>query len=645
MIAASNSRILGGAVLTAVLFAGAAYGNTITVNSTADVVADDGQCTLREAITAANTNTASGATAGECAAGSAGLDTIAFAISGTGVHTITPLSLLPAILEPVIIDGYSQSGASANTNPVGMGLNTVIAIEIAGGNAFLSVLSGGAGSTIKGLNIHGNSGGIVLNSGSSGSMIQGCFIGTNPAGTAAGSGNTNGVVIGSASNLIGGTTPAARNLISGNATSGIAFGFLTGENSNVIQGNLIGTNAAGNAAIANAGAGIFLDTPGSTNTLIGGTVAGAGNVISGNTTDGIQLTGLVATPATTIQGNFIGTDVTGSVAIGNGGYGVDVISGNNANTIGGTSSSASNLISGNVQGGIFLGSVQNVVEGNRIGTNAAGTGGLGNLGPGVNVGASNNAIGGILAGASNIIAFNGSDGVAVGAGDTGVRILTNSIHDNVLLGIVLGFPISSPDAFPPTLTAATISAGSVTISGTHNGGTPNTDLRIEFFSNAACDGSGSGEGQTFLGFMTVTTDGSGNVSFTSPATPFPGGQTIITATSTDTLLTNSTSQFSVCFTATGATTATPTPTSTPTSTPTNTPTATPTQPGPTATVTPTATPTPTLTPTATVPALTATATPTSGPPAAVVPTLSPSLLILLGLALTAAAIFLIRRNG
>lgn len=106
-----------------------AYAATITVNSTADTEANDGVCTLREAIKAANTDTASGASGGECLAGS-GTDTIEFNISGVGPHTISPTSALPDITAPVIIDGYSQPGANANTLAVGN--NAVLKIELSG---------------------------------------------------------------------------------------------------------------------------------------------------------------------------------------------------------------------------------------------------------------------------------------------------------------------------------------------------------------------------------------------------------------------------------------------------------------------------------------------------------------------------------
>src|SRR5207244_1917089 len=114
----------------------------ITVNSTADAAADDGACTLREAIIAANTNTASGAMAGECVAGEASptVDTIAFDIAGSGVRTITPVggsaggSDLQFITDPVTIDGYTQTGSQPNTNATGA-INAVPLIELDGSSS------------------------------------------------------------------------------------------------------------------------------------------------------------------------------------------------------------------------------------------------------------------------------------------------------------------------------------------------------------------------------------------------------------------------------------------------------------------------------------------------------------------------------
>ena len=114
------------------------FAATITVNSTADDDIDnDGECTLREAIMAANSDTASGVAAGECLAGS-GTDTINFDITtneGAGPHTISPSTLLPEIVDPVNINGYSETGASANTAPSPLPLDTVIMVEVDGSAA------------------------------------------------------------------------------------------------------------------------------------------------------------------------------------------------------------------------------------------------------------------------------------------------------------------------------------------------------------------------------------------------------------------------------------------------------------------------------------------------------------------------------
>ncbi len=145
---------LAAAVLLSVA---AASANTFTVTNTND----SGAGSLRQAILDAN--------------GNSGADTIAFNITGSGVHTITPATALPAVTGAVTIDGYTQAGSSANTLPVGQGLNTVLAIEVVGS---LSVSA--SDTTIRGLNIHG--GGVVINNGAfSNNKVEGCFVGTSPA--------------------------------------------------------------------------------------------------------------------------------------------------------------------------------------------------------------------------------------------------------------------------------------------------------------------------------------------------------------------------------------------------------------------------------------------------------------------------------
>jgi hypothetical protein len=193
---------------------------------------DSGTGSLRQAILDAN---------------SMGGGTINFNIPSGGVHTISPLSVLPTITQSVTIDGYTQPGSSQNTNPTTMGLNTVLTIELSGVNSGSNfsglIINNASNCTVRGLVINRfvHDGIDITGNASSGNVIEGNFIGTNPTGTAAlpnGSGGNGGITLGSGtpSNCtIGGTTPAARNLISGNISEGIDLGTGTG---NTVQGNL-----------------------------------------------------------------------------------------------------------------------------------------------------------------------------------------------------------------------------------------------------------------------------------------------------------------------------------------------------------------------------------------------------------------------
>jgi hypothetical protein len=188
---------------------------TITVTGTGDDIALDGIVTLREAITAANTD----APSGDAGAGDAGLDTIAFNIPGTGVHTIKLGSDLPPITEPVTIDGYTQPGSSPNTNGSGLGDNAAPRVQLVPnaarlGSAGLRITGGG--STVRGLVINGFYSGIDLRTGG-GNTIAGNYIGTTPDGLALGEpgGLENAILLESSNNKIGTPAPADRNLLAG----------------------------------------------------------------------------------------------------------------------------------------------------------------------------------------------------------------------------------------------------------------------------------------------------------------------------------------------------------------------------------------------------------------------------------------------
>src|SRR6185369_14880869 len=127
--------------------------------------------------------------------------------------------------------------------------------------------------------------------------IQGNIIGLNAAGTAAIPNGTGVRIIDASNTLIGGTVPGARNIISGNFRAVTIDGVGTG---NTVQGNYIGTDITGTSALANSWDGIVI---GGSNNTVGGTVAGARNLISGNA-NGIRINGAVAT-GNLIQGNYI----------------------------------------------------------------------------------------------------------------------------------------------------------------------------------------------------------------------------------------------------------------------------------------------------------------------------------------------------
>jgi CSLREA domain-containing protein len=237
----------------------------IFVNSTddpGDGVCDAAECTLREAINLANVG--------------AGLETISFNIPGAGPHVISPISPLPTITDPVIIDGYSQPGSSPNTNPPELGSNAVIMVELDGSQAG-SVLAGlnitAGDSTVKGLAINRfNGNGIALmNNGNN--TVTGNFIGTDVMGVFPQGNSYHGIRIeASTGNVVGGITSAAWNLISSNGFSGVSIGDTS--QANTVQGNLISGNLENGISIEGA--------PSSINTI-------TKNAITENTAKGIEL--------------------------------------------------------------------------------------------------------------------------------------------------------------------------------------------------------------------------------------------------------------------------------------------------------------------------------------------------------------------
>ena len=652
---------------------------TFTVTTTLDA----GPGSLRQAIIQANANPSPQVP-----------DRIVFAIPGTGVRTITVVTQLPPVTDPVIIDGYTQPGATANTLAVGN--NAAPLIELNGnGGLFSGLVITGGGSTVRGLVINRfNANGIVLQA-LGNNRIEGCWIGTNAAGTAEAN-NGGGVRVEIGDNFIGRSNPAARNVILGGNNPAIHLvAGNVGVGGNAIQGNYIGTNAAGNAGLGAAG--IAVETlqnligghePGQGNvisgdrgidirefrasgtiiegnyiglsadgkkalanngtgisilrandTRIGGAVAGARNVIVTRGT-GIQVTGTAAvaeatasdsiilgnyiglsatgsaleTPAgagpgigltgadntdvgsanplgrnvianhargiaiaengadnNLVQGNYIGTDATGLVAVPNAGHGISITFSSGGSPpfgtlIGGVVEGEGNVISGNGDCGIFSQGRNVLILGNYIGAAADGSP-LGNNGDGIQLSSANRTvIGGSNPGAGNIIAFNGSR-LTSNARSSGIRIFDGTEHaisGNAIyrnrggLGIDL-IAASPPDPasgvtpndvgdadtgpnnlqnFPVLTAIEPLPGGAARIRGRLNS-TPNTVFRIEFFGNEiGFDPTLFGEGRRYLDSREITTDGSGNATFT-----FDSPVGAVTSTATD-RANNNTSEFS-----------------------------------------------------------------------------------------------------
>ncbi|MEW6207826.1 MAG: hypothetical protein AB1631_05625 [Acidobacteriota bacterium] len=484
-----------------------------------------------------------------------GADVISFQIE-SGMQTITPLSQLPAITDSLIIDATTQPGFSVAPLIV---LNGSQAGTSASGFIIEASNCAIAGFVINGFDDVGVR---ITGASATGNTVRGCYIGTNADGTAAQPNKFHGVEIssGARNNTIGGTDAGARNVISGNAQSGVGI-YFPDTNNNVVAGNYIGTDRSGTQAVPNDFGVVIQEGP--QNNLIGGLTPSARNTISANAKDGVFINGVGANN-NTVQGNFIGTNASGAHALANRLEGVEIAFGAQGNLIGGTAAGAGNVISGNMFFGVGIfnpGTDDNTVQGNYIGVQSDGMSPLGNGLHGVFNGltANNNLIGGTASGAGNIIAFNNGAGVSIDSGN-GIAVHRNSIYSNAGLGIDLspvGLTQNDPNDIDqganslqnfPALTAAA-NGSSTTIQGTFNGAR-NASFTIEFFSSAASDDSGFGEGRQFIGSTMVTTDSNGNatINATMSAT-VPGGQ-FISATATDS--SGNTSEFSQCIQVAGS---------------------------------------------------------------------------------------------
>lgn len=508
---------------------------TFVVTSTAN----SGPGTLRQAILDANA--------------APGLDNISFNLPGSGVQTIAPTNSLPDITNAVVINGFSQPGSSANT--LANGDNSVHLVRLDGiyttninppGLNFPGVSS--SGSVVRGLVIVRFYNAIKINE-ASGFTIAGNWIGMDVNGVAHGTA-LEGIRIDSFFNngfnhVIGGLTPADRNVISGNRY-GIYFAGATTGNS-FLQGNFIGTDPTGTLPRGNLFGGVYIFS--GTNITVGGAAAAARNVICSAFGAGGTGVTVQSGPNNVIQGNLIGTDVTGQNDLGNVSDGIFVTSSTGTRIIG-------NQIVNNHANGINLSaSSTTVVENNFIGTDANATRPLGNSLAGVLITGSTNRIGGLTNGQPNTIFFNGGAGVSVNS-TTAVQneISRNAIYDNGGLGIDLTpSGISTNDVQDvdaganglqnfPVLTNASVAASTLTVQGSLNSKASST-YRVEFFATPTWDSLNIPEGKNFLGSTNVVTDGGGNATFTANLAAPSDAAYLITATAIDAA--GNTSEFSV----------------------------------------------------------------------------------------------------
>lgn len=511
---------------------------TYTVNSASDSggTCPGTPCTLRAAITAAN--------------GDGAANTIDFSI-GTGLQTIQLNSQLPDITEgQVTIDGYTQpGGATPNTNPAPGPDNAHLLIQIAGGgaNAYDTFVVKSAGNVFKGLAIYNTRRPFwVDGAAAAGNVIQGNFIGTNAAGTwttAADDANGHGVHIqqDAANTQVGGTAPADRNVISGNARSGVGIWDL-GSDGTLIYGNIIGLNPSGTAGLPNRKHGVDFNF-GASDSRLGGPDAGQINVISGNTNpnaadvgSGVEISHMPETTRNRVIGNWIGTDLTGNAApayAANADAGVYIEDGASANIV------SNNTIVNNTRGGVRVLngasnviSTDNVISNNRIGvTNNDTAAGNGQLGVSVD--------GNLTVVDSNIIANNGGAGILSGLlYQQGHNTFTkNVIHDNLPTSLSIDLlaadhkrGVTLNDANDLDFGANTLLNFPVISAATTTGtsGTACANCTVELFLTGAPAANGVGPARQWV--ASTVANGQGVFSVSYAAVPLSGS---MTSTATD----------------------------------------------------------------------------------------------------------------
>jgi len=452
-------------------------------------------------------------------------------------------------------------------------------------------------------------GGIRLRSGADLNLIQMNLIGTDPTGAlmiSPSNGPFGIEITDSRANTIG-VKQGQGNIIVG-SEAGVHIGGAPSTNGNIIQGNRIGTDITGTVALPNTD-GIVIDGSVSDN-VIGGDLLSTGNLIAGNSGSGIILKG--DSESNTVIGNLVGTDISGTIALGNN-LGIVITENARISTIGGPAAANRNIVSANGNNLVDdAASAGNLIEGNYFGTDISGAAPLGigasdvafagafgvqftgnvvggnhtrgvrvisgsniyiednmiGVGPGmVPIGLSGPGI--LIEGSSvdplisgNVIMNNADDAIQINGTTTGGLIIGNSIQSNAGLGIDLGPDGVTPndagdgDSGPnslqnfPVLATADATGGNVIITGALNS-TPSSLFNVYFYASPSCDPSGYGEGASELGGISLMTDASGNAAITADLTaPVFSGDTI-TALAHDFVGGGNSSEFSACITATG----------------------------------------------------------------------------------------------
>lgn len=425
--------------------------------------------------------------------------------------------------------GIDAGGARALTNNVGIGVSSSHnEIGCPGGGNVISA-NRFSGVSISGENAYGN-------------LVRCNYIGLNAAGDGILSNGQYGIDLFQAPSNRVGLAPADGNVIAGCGLAGIRIYGSNAVNNTIVAAR-IGTDAAGSDALGCL-RGIQLD--GAWSNRIGGRLAGEGNVIAASGENGIHLQN--GARGNVIQGNLIGTDITGLLALPNARAGV-CVDASFGNLIGGATNYEGNIISGNLGSGVEIlydSASGNRVWGNRIGLNAV-SNALGNGQHGVLIrdGANLNWIGGQADGTGNAIMHNGYNGVTVAPGSASNAIIRNAIAGNGWLGIDLGNDgVTANDKedvdvganllqnYPEIIWATNTPVGIQVVAKLNS--RPLRVYYIEYFGSMDCDVTGYGEGEVFLfGRDGYVTDGFGDVVFTNTFTSPTVPPNFLTMTATD----------------------------------------------------------------------------------------------------------------